>query len=733
MTPENRAREIIDRLLQTAGWTYTVEATAESEEERGFADYIMFDQQGTAMVVLEAKAAGKHPLVGKEQARSYARTLNIRTVILSNGYRHYLWDTLQGNPVPIISIPTPEQLLNPVERPVRDRSGIWSAPAEDVFPVSREPREYQLQAIRAIQDAARQGQTNFLLEMATGTGKTTVAAAVCRLYITTGNADHILFLVDRIELRGQAVQDISEALDHQFKVDEYKGNQDYDWDRTHITVATIHSISRLFNGYDLFAPDQFDLIVTDEAHRCISGPERRAVFEGFQAEKVGLTATPRLLLLSVDDSSDQETTMEARSLRDTYHAFNLEPGEPTFSYTIDQAQLDGFLVGPTAVDVRTNVTTQLMSDEGFIASMSTVDEYESEMDKEVRFHVKNYERSFKSRATNEEFCREFIRESLKEPGTNLIGKGIIYAVTQPHAAQLTNILNELADELWPGVYNSDFAVQVTSDVNRANTYGKAFKANTLNGQDPHNRNYKTSKTRICVTVAMMTTGYDCPDLLNIGLLRLIKSVTDFTQIKGRGTRKYEFRNNITDPLIRAYAPEQPKEGFKIIDFFGVCEYHQENHLYEVTQPRNRRTENEPTANGNSTPPDREDSVYFYRGEDETESVTSLEFDYDANTIVSRREAILREREEANENLRAAWREYLSKYPIDDDTDRKNAQQLFEAYATSSEVREAIDSRRSARLDGTTLESATYRATPEEHRVRIPTYLKSTILAEGQPS
>ncbi len=178
---------------------------------------------------LEAKAAEKHPLVGKEQARTYANSLGIRYVFLSNGRRHYLWDTSQGNPVAVTSIPTPEELFNPVEAADKDRSGLWTTSAEAVFPKGREPRQYQLEAIRAIQRDARGGRTEFLLEMATGTGKTTVAAAMCKLYITTRNARHILFLVDRIELRGQAVQDISEALDYQYEVAEYSGNEDHDW------------------------------------------------------------------------------------------------------------------------------------------------------------------------------------------------------------------------------------------------------------------------------------------------------------------------------------------------------------------------------------------------------------------------------------------------------------------------------------------------------------------------
>ena len=134
---------------------------------------------------------------------------------------------------------------------------------------------------------------------------------------------------------------------------------------------------------------------------------------------------------------------------------------------------------------------------------------------------------------------------MREPETDLIGKGIIYAVNQRHAAALTQALNEAASARWPGVYNSDFAVQVTSHVYDANIFGEQFKHNSLSGPHPEMPGYATSKTRVCVTVAMMTTGYDCPDLLNIGVCRPIKSPVDFTQIKGRGTRRHDFRSTTT--------------------------------------------------------------------------------------------------------------------------------------------------------------------------------------------
>ena len=127
-----------------------------------------------------------------------------------------------------------------------------------------------------------------------------------------------------------------------------------------------------------------------------------------------------------------------------------------------------------------------------------------------------------------------------------MGKTIVFCVSQNHAAKITQILNEFADKMFPGKYQSDFAVQVTSLVTGAQQFSINFANNNLNGSRNFNPFYKTSKTRVCVTVGMMTTGYDCPDLLNVCLMRPIFSPTDFIQIKGRGTRKHNFVNDLLD-------------------------------------------------------------------------------------------------------------------------------------------------------------------------------------------
>ena len=182
---------------------------------------------------------------------------------------------------------------------------------------------------------------------------------------------------------------------------------------------------------------------------------------------------------------DSPAAQEQRALRDTYLAFGLPPGEPTYAYTIAQGVQDGYLVGPTAVDVRTEVTRQLMSDEGY---QVTIADYEtSGGDLDLTYHAGDFARTFLSPGTNAEFARVYLEEALREPETDLIGKGIIYAVNQRHAAALTQALNEAASARWPGVYNSDFAVQVTSHVYDANIFGEQFKHNSLSGTASRNR------------------------------------------------------------------------------------------------------------------------------------------------------------------------------------------------------------------------------------------------------
>jgi type I restriction enzyme R subunit len=415
--------------------------------------------------------------------------------------------------------------------------------------------------------------------MATGTGKTLTSAAIIKLFLRTGNARRVLFLVDRLELEEQARKAFIEYLKNDYQTLIFKESRE-DWRRAEIVVTTVQSL--LFNDKykSIFSPTDFDLVISDEAHRSIGG-NARAVFEYFIGYKLGLTATPKDYLKKIDAKKvnpNDQREYERRLLLDTYRTFGCESGQPTFRYSLIDGVKDEYLINPVVVDARTDVTTQLLSDKGYSAVLENEEGEESE---ESFFH-RDFEKKFFSEDTNRLFCSTFLKHALRDPVSNEIGKTIVFAVSQNHAAKLTQVFNQIADKVFPDKYNSDFAVQVTSVISDAQQFTIKFsdKSNNLMGTANFLDWYRTSKTRVCVTVGMMTTGYDCTDILNICLMRPIFSPTDFVQIKGRGTRKHRFEDQIIDPEMKKEASELVKEKFKLFDFFGNCEYFEEKFNYD---------------------------------------------------------------------------------------------------------------------------------------------------------
>ena len=568
----------------------------------GFVDYLLLDNRGFPVAVLEAKSEKIDPLVGKEQARKYAHSQNVRFVILSNGNLHYFWDLEQGNPVLITEFPTceslghfhsfkpnPDSLVNEkvtddyiviTQNPNYRNDPRWNDPAQrDSFIKDADLkflRPYQLRAVTALQDAVRKGQTRFLFEMATGTGKTLTAAAVIKLFMKTGNANRVLFLVDRLELEDQAKRRFVPFLKNDYKTVVYKENRN-DWRKAEIVVSTVQSF--LFNNKyrELFSPTDFDLLISDEAHRSISG-NSRAVFEYFIGYKLGLTATPKDYLKKIDPARINERDprdWERRQLLDSYKTFGCESGTPTFRYSLIAGVTEKWLLNPVVVDARTEITTELLAEKGYSVMVENED---GELEEQTYFG-KDFEKKFFSEETNRVFCETFIKNALRDPLSGEIGKSIIFCVRQDHATHIVQILNELAHTMFPGKYNSDFAVQVTSLIQDAQQMALSFANNNLNGHTHFLDGYISAKTRVCVTVGMMTTGYDCEDLLNIALLRPIFSPTDFIQIKGRGTRKYDFRYVVKEGgQVQEYM--KPKEKFKLFDYFANCEYFEEKFNYD---------------------------------------------------------------------------------------------------------------------------------------------------------
>ena len=394
---EASARIIIDKLLRESGWVLPgdegkVNVETETRNDSGFADYTLLDSKGSYLCIIEAKRELKSPLDGKEQARGYADSLGCRFVILSNGIQHYQWDLEQGSPFVIDQFPTQQQIelrrekFNPPvkedEKISNNYIGVTQHPNFEKDPnyldeskrsdfltrnKIRVLRDYQLGAVHSVQNSVQDGKDRFLLEMATGTGKTLVSCAIIKMFLRLYKVNRVLFLVDRLELETQAQKEFDEVLKNDFRTVIWKENQG-DWRKAEIVVSTVQSFVSKNKYKKIFNHDDFDLVISDEAHRSLGARSRR-VFEYFNGFKLGLTATPRNFLRSVDIDKLGEKDprgLEKRFMLDTYTTFGCESGEPTFRYSLEDGVKDGYLVNPKVFDARTEITTELLSEEGYI-------------------------------------------------------------------------------------------------------------------------------------------------------------------------------------------------------------------------------------------------------------------------------------------------------------------------------------------------------------------------------
>ncbi|MEQ1529208.1 MAG: DEAD/DEAH box helicase family protein [Methylococcales bacterium] len=834
---EAKARIKINKLLEESGWRFfddakgkanivlepkvtitqaAIDNLGENFEKtgNGFIDFLLLDEQGFPLLVLEAKAEDKNPLIGKEQARKYAKSQNCRFVILSNGNLHYFWDLVQGNPHIITRFPTPESIKghqrfqpNPdklvkesigkdyivlTQMPVYANEAGWKNEAERAGFVEKNRlrflRDYQQRAACSIQQAVKEGKSRFLFEMATGTGKTLTAAAVIKLFLRTGNASRVLFLVDRLELEDQANKALTFLLKNDYTSVIYKERRD-EWRKAEIVVTTVQSL--LFNAKykRFFSPTDFDLVISDEAHRSIGG-NARAVFEYFVGYKIGLTATPKDYLKRFDPENSKSRDpreQERRQLLDTYRTFGCDSGEPTFRYTLLEGVREGFLINPFVVDARTGITTKLLSEKGYAVLAVTEDEENTEQS----FFQKDFEKKFFSEATNLVFCETFLNKALLDPISGEIGKTIVFAVSQNHAAKITQLLNQLADQRFPGKYQSDFAVQVTSLIPEAQQYTINFTNNNLMGSANFLESYKSSKARVCVTVGMMTTGYDCPDILNIALMRPIFSPSDFVQIKGRGTRKHNFLEQLFDHDLKSLVNEPEKIRYKLFDFFATCEYFEEKFDYDevLKLPRPGSGEGEgtglppppPTGIHISTRPDlvvtttetqiglegmRIDRMFFDKFEDKAKTDPVLQekianenwdqaVDYVNTHLFDKPNEYFnleKLRKAAGVDRRLTLREILEKvfgrinsfkskdemledefqkFILDCQPEEAEAivpmKYYFKAYATDGKLREIIDSKEFTDLNvNPTFGMGDFKAVPFDWRNRIPEYVKDYV-------
>mgnify|MGYP004545208965 FL=1 len=512
---EASARIKINKLLEDAGWRFfddekglaniqletNVKITKKQIDEcgenfekvkNGFIDFLLLDEAGKPFIVLEAKSEDLDPLVDKEQARNYAKSQFVKYVILSNGNIHYFWNIYKGNPQVIVSFPSCES--------VKGSKALNADPARlynedvtsDYIAVVREPRyaeapeyqnpdtrlqymkehgirmlrKYQVNALKALQNSVKDGNQRFLFEMATGTGKTLTSAAVIRLFLRSGNANRVLFLVDRIELENQAKKNFINYLKPDYDTVIFKEHTD-DWRKADIVVSTVQTLAFNNKYKSVFKPTDFSLIIADESHRSISG-NSRAVFEYFIGYKLGLTATPKDYLKNVDAgelASNDPRAWERRQMMDTYKTFGCESGEPTFRYSLIDGVNDPYgpyLVNPTVVDARTEITTQLLADKGYAVMNHSNEEDE---DEEETYFARDFEKKFFSDETNMIFVKTFMDNAMRDPITGEIGKGIIFCVSRKHAAKITQLLNVYADRYRKVIdFNSSWPMVCIGDV-----------------------------------------------------------------------------------------------------------------------------------------------------------------------------------------------------------------------------------------------------------------------------
>ena len=573
MQNEAFSRVVIDQKLKESGWDITDSNQVAFEDHGvvGRADYILKDKNGNPVALIEAKAPSIDPYSAKQQALNYIETQykgKIDYIYLANDHLIYFWDFVAGGDAyPVPSFFTKEDLS-------RKRQSRIATNCESLTQKSVEPdyfsdiatdiklRPYQIDAWNAIATKYDSGKRSFLLEMATGTGKTVLAATIISKFLKTNQAQNVLFVVDRIELAGQTKGKFEQLLGNITAVATYWGGSKKNLVGANVVVATIQSL--IAHGRDVFTPGYFDLIIHDEAHRSIYSIEARGIMDYFVgATKIGLTATPKDFLKNIDVEKLAETdprAIEIRIQRDTYKYFDCEKGQATYRYTIQDGVKEKYLVPLRLHKMNSILTQEALSPEGLAGESDFEDE---------SYKIQELEKKVIVPERNKLMMEEFLEYAEKTP-TGEIGKTIIFAVSQKHATTLEKLLNSLKPE-----FNGRFAVTITSRVQGAHELARDFKK--IDNKLP----------RVAVSVDMLTTGYDAPEVQNIVLARPVFEPTLYQQIKGRGTR---------------LCPEIDKDHFTIYDFCGVGEYFKE--IYDWTAPLKvpREAKNSETSKEESSTP-----------------------------------------------------------------------------------------------------------------------------------
>lgn len=551
----------IDLYLREAGWTVLDKDNVRLPEKAGieikvqgmpnnqgigFVDYVLFGYDGKPLAIVEAKKTSVSPIKGKEQALLYARCLQkeygyLPIVYYTNGYQIWIIDQL-GYPARQIfgfhNIKELEYLMK-----LRQRGTISDLTIDE----SISDRPYQKMAITKVAETFNQNRRKALLVMATGTGKTRTAISLVALLTRNKWIKNVLFLADRTALVTQAKRNFNKLLPN-YTI-SVLSDKDKEPDlNARLVFSTYQTMINLIDGDDrTFGIGRFDLIIIDEAHRSIFN-KYKAIFTYFDSLLVGLTATPR-------DEIE----------RSTYSTFDLEEGVPTFHYEMEEAVRDHYLVGYTVLDRTTKFLKQGVKYSEL--SKEEKEEYEKtfltpEGELPTELSGADFFKKIYNDNTVDLVLQTLMNEGLKVNGGDLIGKTIIFAFNHVHAELIVKRFEKLYPKLGP-----EYCKLVDNYVTYAQSIIDSFSV-------------RDKLPQIAVSVDMLDTGIDVPDVLNLVFFKRIYSKIKFVQMIGRGTRKSD---NIFGHL-------KHKNQFYIFDFcdnFSFFEMNPEGRIvnqgYSMTQ------------------------------------------------------------------------------------------------------------------------------------------------------
>ena len=534
-------KAFIDLLLKEAGWKLDPAKNCEVEvtgmpngQNKGFVDYVLWGDDGKPLALIEAKRTTKSATEGQQQAKLYADCLETMygqrpVIFFSNGYEHWIWDDLTYPPRAIQGFYKKPELELTVQR----RSSRKKL-AEVVVNGEIIERYYQHRAVRRVGASFEvDNQRKSLLVMATGAGKTRTVIALADVLMRCNWAKRVLFLADRVALVNQAVNAFKTHLPDSAPVNLVtdKHTEGRVFVSTYPTMMGL--IDESFDGQRRFGVGQFDLIVIDEAHRSVY-QKYRAIFEYFDSLLVGLTATPK----------DEVDT-------NTYGLFDLETGVPTDAYGLDEAVADGHLVPPVAISVplkfqREGIRYEDLSEDEKEQWDALEWNEDGTTPKEV--DPADLNKWLFNIDTVDKALELLMTKGQNTAGGDRLGKTIIFAKNNDHADFIADRFNVNYPH-----YKGHFARVVTYKTEYAQTLIDDFSK-------------KEKAPHIAISVDMLDTGIDVPEVVNLVFFKVVRSKTKFWQMLGRGTRLCK----------DLFGPGEHKQNFSVFDFCQNLEFFSQN-------------------------------------------------------------------------------------------------------------------------------------------------------------